>query len=154
MDPDFADEPDTRLPFFDLLQEWSEEGHLYLYDEQPEAMHRLETYLETQVSHYDLLYRRTDWAPFMTAEVGDVVVNNRCSSWSQENLYINDMYDGVPSVLLVLENQDLPAVEMAGISSWTIECEALIRVGAFEVLTKSVDPISDSPTLYLKYHHA
>jgi hypothetical protein len=127
----------------DLILEYTQEGYLYLYEEQPENMEKLHSYLSSQQLQGEVvLFRRTDWEPFLKAKEGDKIINNRVTSWSRDDMIVNDMYDGVDSVYLILENFDKTrGVDVSTISIYKDEHEILLTPSIFTIVTREEDII-------------
>lgn len=119
---------DTIVPknIKSTISEYTYNGYLYLYEEQPENMRDLENYLETQSIYIDIAYRRTDYHPFLNAKAGDILKLTRVSSWSRNNVVPNEMYEGTTSVMLILENTYVRGLDVTPISFFKNEEEILL----------------------------
>lgn len=130
----------------ETILEWTNEGHEYLYQEQPERMKSLEHELSNQSLHLDFqLYRRTDWHPIMQAQTGNIIPLDRVSSWSYNVDIPNAKYEGIDSVLLILGPGIVKGVDIADISSYKEEQEVMLAPAKFYVESRKGD------ILYVKY---
>lgn len=123
-----------------MVQLWTNEGYTYLYDAndkygKPKLMNELEDYMLTQAYDVDVIYRSTDYQPFLDAQEGDVIVNDRVSSWSLDLDVARVVYEGTESVLLTIESSTIPALYLGGMSSFPEEYEVLVAPGRFQVLS-------------------
>lgn len=110
----------------ETIQEWVNEGYEYLYQESPDRMKELETYLLKQNSQISILYRRTDWPPMLNAKSGDLVEMNRISSWSQSSRMPDQKYEGIPSVMLILRQSQIRGSDVSEFSPFKNEREFLL----------------------------
>ena len=134
--------------FRKTILEWTNEGNEYLYEEQPERMTLLEQWLYDQELKIDEpIYRRTDWDPILRAQEGDVIKSTRVSSWSRNRMIPDAKYEGIKSVLLILEKTTVKGVDVMEISSYFEEEEVLLAPANFFVEKR------EGNVLYVKYIH-
>ena len=128
-----------------IIQEWCYEGHSYLYDEQPADMKLLEAYLDSQTTlTVGSIYRRTDRAPVMEAQEGDVIRLDRVTSWSGNPDICDAMYEEVESCMLVLVDELVRGVHVTDISFYKDEEEMMLSPCTLKVTKKSGDVLECS----------
>jgi hypothetical protein len=129
----------------ETIQEYAYEGYTYLYDEEPERMRELEVYLSKQKYHARVLYRRTDYPPFLRLKEGDTFHSSRVSSWSETCVVPNAKYEGIESVLFVLYECDVDGLDIQHISPYPEEREVLLAPCHFKVMDRREDRITIVP---------
>ncbi len=128
------------------ILEWTNEGHEYLYQEEPDRMKSLEQWLDHQPLYLNTpINRRTDWSSIMQAQPGDIITLNRVSSWSGNVEIPNAKYENIDSVLLILDRGLIKGVEISNISSCPEEEEVMLAPARFSVKSRIGD------VLYVKY---
>lgn len=119
-----------------LIVEYCEEGYLYLYNEKPAEMAQLEQFLGNETYDVDILYRRTDYAPFLNLQIGDTLDSTRVSSWSLFEDMPNAKYEKIASVMLVISDTQVHGRDIANISGFTEEEEVLLAPTRFRVVNR------------------
>ena len=119
---------DVPLNIIDTIEEWTEEGHQYLYEQNLERIKELEQFLKQQNINIDEsgLYRRTDWDPLMKAKAGDIIDIVRLTSWSLNENLPDTVYQDCKSVKLIIENQTIAGIEVSIISAYPKEQEVMV----------------------------
>lgn len=110
----------------ETILEWTNDGFEYLYEEQLPRMKQVERYLANERTYVDIIYRRTDWAPILNAQRGDLIQLTRVSSWSFSPDVPNQKYDGITSRLLILRTAEVRGIDVSDISSFRSEKEVLL----------------------------
>lgn len=127
----------------ETILEWTNEGHEYLYLEEPERMTQLELFLKTCKFEIDGdIYRRTDFKPILTAQKGDSIDLNRVSSWSTDLNIVNAKYENMISVLLILGSEIVNGLDVSHLSSHPDESEILLAPIKLFVIDRTDDVLT------------
>ena len=110
-----------------IISEYTVEGYLYLYTEQPSNMKLLHGYLNNCIfDSNESIYRRTDLESILKANISDVIELERVSSWSYNTNTPNAMYEGIPSRILILRDTRVHGLDVTPISFYKEEAEVLL----------------------------
>jgi hypothetical protein len=112
-------------------------------------MLNLEKYLLSLEYKIEILYRRTDWQPVMSAKIGDIVHLNRVSSWSLNTVIPDAMYENTNSRLLILENCIVCGRNVTDISIYKDKEEILLAPIKLKIISVELDRC----VLWLKNSH-
>jgi hypothetical protein len=123
------------------IEEYTNEGYEYLYDEQPSEMEALEKYLQQQKYFAREIYRRTDYQPFMNCKKGDILNSNRVSSWSLSYDIPNSQYEGIDSIMFILHSQNVNGLDISNISPYGEEKEILLTPCKLMVVDRDGDEV-------------
>jgi hypothetical protein len=127
----------------EIILEWTQEGYLYLYEEQPNNMKQLEKYLGSLKEYAGIIYRRTDYK-ILEAKIGDILKIERVTSWSANSTIPDAMYEGVESVMLILDGWIIGQC-IADISFFKEEEEFMLAPCKLKVIDRQGD------ILYVQY---
>lgn len=122
--------------FVDLIEEYCQEGYLYLYDDKPLEMERLDNYIKQQELYVDVIHRGTDYYLWLNVEVGDIVNIKRVQSWTRDINIAEVIYEGVDHVILTIKDEIVTCLDISNISYFKEEMEILLSSNKFKVIDK------------------